>query len=336
MKKISRKLLLSILSMAFAVVALGTTTFAWFTTNATVTANIKIGVQSTTDSILISKDLVHWGSTTEIDRSKDELGAYTYIAQGSKLANDDVWATLDGSGATAALKNQAIDETTEDILQFDLYLKVSSTGKTIKIDTDSTTGTKADDIGAYTIQKDFSITTPSEASFAANDKVRVSALNALRGVLDVSEPVANSTLEGATTEVGAKTAFGNPGLTRNEKLAGYKLADSITPGVDRTGASVFDFGQTLSTTNAANAYITSVLATDFTKVAPNANYAAITPTTAGFTGTDLFTTTAADQIYRLRFTYWLEGFDGDCFDAVFGQDLSIDLSFTTKADQTGN
>jgi hypothetical protein len=36
--------------------------------------------------------------------------------------------------------------------------------------------------------------------------------------------------------------------------------------------------------------------------------------------------TDTDTIYKVRFTYWLEGFDADCFDAVFGQ--TFDLAYT--------
>ena len=63
MKKISRKLLMSIFSMAFAIIALGTTTFAWFTMNSTATAEIEVGVQSGTEGILLSTDCKEFNAT---------------------------------------------------------------------------------------------------------------------------------------------------------------------------------------------------------------------------------------------------------------------------------
>lgn len=332
MNKISRKLLLSSLSMAFAVVALGTTTFAWFTTNATVTANITVGVQSTTDSILISTDCYHWGSSVEIDKSENELGALTYVAAGNALANDDKWQSLDGS----KLSDVTIDTTSETALQFELFLKVTANNKKVQISEDSASQTNA--YSLYTIQKDFTATVPSSMSFAAGDKVKVSALNALRSVVDVSKAVSTSVVKDAQTATAAKTAFegaaGNDD-TRLQTLAGYVDDSSIAPNTDRVGTSVFNFGQSLSGTNAANSYIEAVLGTNFSNadgdnyVAADANYAGLTPTTAGYTGVEMFATTEANQIYRLTFTYWLEGFDADCFDAIFGQAFSIDYSFTS-------
>lgn len=331
MKKISRKLLLSILSMAFAVVALGTTTFAWFTTNATVTAEINVGIQSTTDSILISTDCYTWGSSVSIDKSATELGAVTYVqAAAGELANDDTFQKLDGS----TMSPVTITSNSSDALQFDLYLKVSSADKTIKVAEESTT--QSGTITTYTIQKGF---TANSVNYAAGDKVKVSALNALRAVVDVSDAVAVDDVADATTPAQAVQAFedvNNDAKTRIQKLAGYEDGQSVAPA-DKTGSSVTNFGQSLAGNNAANAYIEAVLGTNFSDpdgddyVAADANYAANTPTTAGFTNATMFATTEANTIWKLTFTYWLEGFDADCFDAIFGQALDINLAFTTAA-----
>lgn len=331
MKKISRKLLLSILSMAFAVVALGTTTFAWFTTNATVTAEIKVGIQSTTDSILISTDCFTWGSSVSIDKSATELGAVTYVqAAAGQLANDDTFNKLDGS----TMSSVTISSNSSDALQFDLYLKVSSADKTIKVAEESTT--QSGTISTYTIQKGF---TANSVTYTAGDKVKVSALNALRAVVDTSDAVPASAVADATTPSGAVTAFNTANAeakTRIQTLAGYVDADGVAPA-DKTGSNITDFGQSLAGNNAANAYIEAVLGTNFSDpdgddyIAANANYAANTPTDAGFTNVTMFETEDANTIWKLTFTYWLEGFDADCFDAIFGQALDINLAFTTAA-----
>ena len=296
MKKISRKLLLSILSMAFAVVALGTTTFAWFTTNATVTAEIKVGVQSTTDSILISTDCFHWDSSVTIDKSDTELGAVTYV-QGAagELSNDDTFQKLDGSTLTTV----EIASNSSDALQFDLYLKVSSADKTIKVSEESTT--QSGTISTYTIQKDF---TANSVNYAAGDKVKVSALNALRAVVDTSDAVPAEAVKDATSATQAVTAFNtanDEAKTRIQTLAGYVDEDGVAPA-DKTGSVITNFGQSLAGTNAANSYIEAILGTNFSDpdgddyVAANANYAANTPTTAGFTNVTMFETTDAKEI----------------------------------------
>lgn len=339
MKKISRKLLLSSLSLGFAVVALGTTTFAWFTTNATVTADIKVGVQSTTDSITVSKDCFTWGSSVEFDFTKatsaggdgeKELTAVTYNAGASTLADDDTFSILDGD----TLKSYAVDTTSKGVLQFDIYFKVTSADKTVKITGDETTRTNAP--VSYTVQKGFSTTTPSALTYAAGAKLKVSALNALRSVVDVSDAIdeVESGIADATTSDLAIDAFNteNTGFARNAKLAGFTDAASVTPTSDATGSSIYNFGQSLGATNAANAYINAVLGTDFTEITANANYAAIAPTANGYINTTLFTTPSAATnatIYKTTFTYWLEGFDADCFDAIFAQTFDIALTFST-------
>ena len=90
MKKISRKLLLSILSMAFAVVALGTTTFAWYTSNAKVSAsNITAGTSDT-------------GAST--------LQISTKLAEGYGSAIDFAQSAYQGSANNNNLDNTSIDE----------------------------------------------------------------------------------------------------------------------------------------------------------------------------------------------------------------------------------
>ena len=128
MKKISRKLFTSGLSLAFATVALGTTTFAWFTTNAQVTADITVGVQATGDSILISTDCFDWGSSVNIDASDLELNPVTYQAAESDLLVTDKLVDLDGAAAVGGTTAAA------NYLQFTLYLKVSSAKKAITFD----------------------------------------------------------------------------------------------------------------------------------------------------------------------------------------------------------
>jgi len=56
MKKFTTKLLMSIIAVAFAFVALGTSTYAWFSMNETVTANgMEVGAKSNSTYLLISK-----------------------------------------------------------------------------------------------------------------------------------------------------------------------------------------------------------------------------------------------------------------------------------------
>lgn len=341
MKKISKKLLLSVLSMAFAIVALGTTTFAWFTTNATVKATNKIKVQSTTDSLLISNDGGSWSSSVSFDLTEaapavqqvygagKELGAVTYrLKEGaSELSTSDTFTDLEKleayAGNTAADKTLA---TSDDYKQISFYLRCNSANKKISVasDTWTTTGvTKYNNTAEFTYE--------STTKVSANTDLYVSAINALRAVVDVSD-----LKEFTTGMVGAGSMDvlddkADPKMTRQNAIYAYN--DSTSK--DDTGANtVTNYGQSLAGDNAANAYINAVLGKTIGQgdLVADATYAKMNPTKIGLTGAELKTTgtDAVDSIFKVTITYWLEGFDADCFDAIFGQTLENVLTF--KAD----
>ena len=347
MKKISKKLLLSVLSMAFAIVALGTTTFAWFTTNATVKATNKIKVQSTTDSLLISNDGGSWSSSVSFDLTEaapavqqvygagKELGAATYrLKEGaSELSTSDTFTDLEKLeayvGSVEADKTLA---TSDDYKQISFYLRCNSANKKISVasDTWTTTGvTKYNNTAAFKYE--------SSKEVSANTDLYVSAINALRAVVDVSDlkefttgMVGASSMDVLDGKVSGSTT-NTVAMTRQNKIYAY----NDTTSKDDTGANtVTNYGQSLAGDNAANAYINAVLGKTIGQgdLVADAKYANMTPTTIGLTGAELKTTgtDAVDSIFKVTITYWLEGFDADCFDAIFGQTLENVLTF--KAD----
>ncbi|MCR5705899.1 MAG: hypothetical protein K6G48_03755 [Acholeplasmatales bacterium] len=328
MKKISRKLLLSILSMAFAVVALGTTTFAWFTTNATVTATTTIKVLSSTDSIQISDDCFSWGSTVDFDFSSTELNAATYV-QGTAgtLSSDDDLVDMSGNEVNAGTNyKQAV-----------MYVKVTSAAKNITVDTDTTAST---DPTAYTLTKGFTFNNyaGTSVSYNAGDKAVISALNALRGTVDVTNAVSTAagTEMAQADKTGAVDAFEAKvtANTRAQMIAGYTTGTTTYTGT-ASASTVYNMGQSLAASNCANAYIEAVLGTDFSGGTYEADTNYVTSNGSllsadGFQGETLVTNTTAYSIYRFTFTYWLEGYDADCFDAIFAQTLTQTLTFKTS------
>ena len=341
MKKISKKLLLSVLSMAFAIVALGTTTFAWFTTNATVKATNKIKVQSTTDSLLISNDGGSWSSSVSFDLTEaapavqqvygaeKELGAATYrLKQGAtELSTSDTFTDLEKleayAGNTAADKTLA---TSDDYKQISFYLRCNSAKKKISVASDTWTTTG---VTKYNNTADFTYETSKTVT--ANTDLYVSAINALRAVVDVSDLKEFTTEMVRSGSMDVLDSQANPQMTRQNTIYAY----NDTTSKDTTGNNtVTNYGQSLAGDNAANAYINAVLGKTIGQgdLVPDATYANMTPTTVGLTGAELKTTgeTAVDSIFKVTITYWLEGFDADCFDAIFGQTLENVLTF--KAD----
>lgn len=341
MKKISRKLLVSSLSLAFATVALGTTTFAWFTTNAQVTADITVGVQATGDSILISTDAFSWGSSVEIDASNVAMSPVTYNAAAATLAASDTFTKLDDSEATGGVSNAS------SYLQFVVYLKVSNASKAIKFD-----GTIVDEAAStqasrkrYNILKNttFKYADNTQATMAAGTKIYADAVNSLRSVVDVSQEGSATTPDyiDATEQNAASAAFGNAAITYTRRNMVAQFTGAGEKKTTFATNDVVNFGQTLAGDNAANSYIHEVLGTNFTDntaadyKAANADYKAATHvegwTSQGATTADpVFTTTNPEAIYALRFTYWLEGYDADCFDIIMAQVLNLKLGFKAE------
>lgn len=316
MKKISRKLLVSSLSLAFATVALGTTTFAWFTTNAQVTADITVGVQATGDSILISTDAFSWGSSVVLDESDVAMAPVTYNAAAATLAASDTFVKLDDTEA------QGGQSATSNYLQFTVYLKVSNASKAIKFDStivDEATTTVASR-KRYNILKTTAFKYPGDTgttTMAAGTKIYADAVNALRSVVDVSQEGSASTQDyiDATEQNAASAAFGNAAITYTRRNMVAQFTGAGEKKTTFATNDVVNFGQTLAGDNAANSYIHEVLGTNFTDdtaadyKAANAHYAAADHvegwTSQGVASADpVFTTTNPEAIYALRFTYW--------------------------------
>ena len=325
MKKISRKLLMSIFSMAFAIIALGTTTFAWFTMNSTATAEIEVGVQSGTEGILLSTDCKEFTGAITIHKSNFQLKPATYVMDGASLAAADKFTLIDGTTDASA-----------NVLSFDIYMlteakvnvKFNSTGNDV---TNETTG----GIGAYTFLK--TVSASDNGLLTANKTVKVDAVNALRSVVDVystgyAKLQCISAANSAEGIAGSLAEFGS--AKKKKKLVGFNAPETATvlTGNESNGVEV-NFGQSLAMTNAANAYVNAINPTTFTGNTVNTNYSALTVTN-GYnvcSSTTLLTTTQTSVVTRTTFYFWLEGYDADCFDAILGQKIRINLSFTAEA-----
>lgn len=74
MKKLTRKLFLSVFTALFAVVALGTSTFAWFSMNSTVTSSGMEVQAKTSKNLLISKEAnANFGLSVDLGKSTTSM-----------------------------------------------------------------------------------------------------------------------------------------------------------------------------------------------------------------------------------------------------------------------
>lgn len=136
MRKLSRKLVIACLAVAFAVIALGTSTYAWLVVSKTasvdsITADVKAG----DGSIEVSKTGVDgtWKSSISSSDLTSELSNFeydnvTYDGSSFKKINIDL---NDGAKLTAVSNNKGI-------LEFSFYIKLSQDSgedsETLKLD----------------------------------------------------------------------------------------------------------------------------------------------------------------------------------------------------------
>lgn len=328
MKKISRKLVMSIASMAFAVVALGTTTFAWFTMNSTATANLTVNVQGGSDGILLSTDGVNYNSTVDVEVAPDfrlQPVTYNYTKEAGTATAIGDFQKMTESGLEAASSGM--------ILEFDLYALTSGTNTNVyfNIASANTVTTQDDTVESYTLLSSFNC---DNGNFSAGTSIKLSAVNALRSVVDVySEPKERSLVASMAKENNdvSSVPFGTakritPMFGFTENTIGGATAKTEIQTSDADNSS-YNFGQSLALTNAANAYLTSLNADTF-----NDTTAPEDPTLVdGFAAytSPIYTCENANYVTKLTFRFWLEGFDADCMDAIMGQAIDIKLGFTT-------
>lgn len=316
MKKLTQKLVLSVITMALVVVALGTSTFAWFTLQNTATLEgfsgqvtsgegieVSLGDFSGTQSISTSSSWVTVISTSQIENRLSAM----YVDGTNPLKFTDVTSPngqdiflKDGSTSAGALSGKYV--------QFNLYFR-SNTAKTITL-TDASFG--------ETAAKDWAV---DVAFKGANN-------NATSVVL-----ASGSTVKVAARQAARVSVFGSTGAT-------YELSESLgtSPSADLYNsnalpsvsyASGTEFGAAAYAIAKGNpvAYAAQTIAPTFTTSTGNSIDLVTLAAPAGE-----FATLTAGYFYgKVTVRVWIEGWDADAFDALFQTSLFVDLKFGVAA-----
>lgn len=121
MKKLTRKITLSLVAILFAVIALGTTTYAWFTLGSSasissIDANVK-----TVEGLEISNDGKNWYNELKFDKNTFK---YNDANVGANVALSDL-ALVSAKNETVTFKNSKNTPVTAngDYLVFDLHVR---------------------------------------------------------------------------------------------------------------------------------------------------------------------------------------------------------------------
>jgi hypothetical protein len=365
MKNLTRKLLASVFVMIFALVAVATTTYAWFTIGNEVNVD-KIDVNVKADSgDLTFRAVDYSGDTaTETTKTSDYLKQLSWAdiyqsafgaAQGATDAdklNIDAVTSLDGqtfnkivdpSGSYDSGHVQPIFAPTSEnymltsagYLSFKLEFKSSAPGylvltnKTAVTTTAVTKNIEADiDYTGTKAGTDGKIAANSSLTVDPKDALRISFVNTQLTKAVIYNPTSANDHQGAASETVAIAGIGTketPATTTNLAVQYYK--------------SVWKNNKTVSDNliSALNSDGATINALNYT------NNATAFPASTDLVSTNLETYrtskyivgffSAANSTISLTVNVWMEGWDADCFNFILGQNILINLGFgILKAD----
>ena len=306
MKKLTRKLLLSVFTLAICAVTLVSTTFAWYTTNTEAYTN-KVEASSTNatmdGSILISATGKgnSWSSVcTPIDNKMTTMSPLQLV------------------GTNLIPYSNGSSDTDGAYLYFDVYFKT----------TRNTAEKVGDTIPVYL--KD--ITVKNKAT-VCTDLTALDNLCDGRSVTTApSKPIYRVDIVRALNlyAVADDSTVNHLDLTnlkdRNLELEKVEIAEELVSSISDEGASAID-------------YYNEVMGSNKTLVEPEGLKTA-TPMVDGKTGDNIIlgyikceSLTNGVAVYselKVTFKIYLDGWDLYCFDACKGQTFSVDLKFTTE------
>ena len=289
MNKLMRKLSISILAVVFAVIAMGATTFAWFTlTNTAKVSQFKIDVTSAAGIELSVVNGV-WGSTIDGSVIEGLSGV-----SGARLTA--VTTSTGTSGFTtlnSLLENGTYDITTpaaagSHYVEFTIKVRSREISKNIYIDSTATDITST----GKTWQPDTSFTIDGTPITQETDPFNVYASSSAR-----------MSFAGANTVIYEDTSLGTSGMS-----------------FDWTKGALNYYAAKMNYTNPIA--ITPVV-TPYTVKEVGVAEGTVIATTANALDDDGWSETTI--VVRI----WLEGWDAECYNAIFSDTLQITIGFTT-------
>ena len=288
--KLTKKLLLSALSLGLAVVTLTTTTFAWYTTSTEASATGSGSTSGSTDD-----------STLLISNDYDTKGAAATWSKTTSFAN--ATALMPAQLVGGAFKNLK-GEAESGVYTFTLWFKTSRT-------------TGSSDIGVYLSK----LNIVNDGGITPYDNL----LNGVTGLTDTLVPTgANYTIDAVRAldmkigntayELSNQFEYEEDSVTSKETIDAEYYYNSVM------GGTLTDNSDELTPLYVGDGNVV-------TTAADGNNHVSIGEIT--YVAAD-GETPAHYDVLEVTFTIFLNGWDQYCFDACKGQDFNIELEFTTK------
>lgn len=360
-----KKLILSIVSISLAAVTLISTTYAWFSLNTTVYVDgLELNVTSG-ENILLSIDGIHWYQNLTADKIKlavaSTYGGYSFnteeqlIDEDGDIVSDSRIEEIFAEKITLAPVTSSDGKEFTDLygttltanlgkyLSFDLYFACES--DSISSDTDvffyhgirkelpsgevinptriTSTGI---DIELKNELKTFDWTTGRMVTHTAKNEagernsIHVNPANALRF----------STFDERNnwSQIYELDAHDYTTGTRGKGLGSY--ATNYTYYKEESSAAYMAAYD--STKNAGFTYYNNLRNNKLTAL----NYEDIPKTVKEFDSYDNSKVCSLKSVFgyetKVRFNYWLEGWDADCFDGIGNTKTTVTLTFTTSSE----
>lgn len=298
------KLALSGVALAAVAATLGTSTYAWYVTNATATAS---GVTGTAQAGGTGNVLVAQASTAD-----SKVNGHGEFKQNIVFDSTNYTSTTTAAGLLPTTP-------------------VTASG------TYSTT-TPATSITSTTVWVDKEGTTQSSGNYVKFD---IWLLSTSKTTVKMSYTISNTT---ASNAVKNQLAYANTGLPTDvsqgdsfavnfiDALRMSVTADAakIMVGEDEQTTAIYDVAASASATSSTYAsYTTGGSANQYLGAVLGATEVITTgPTAISQTTKEISLKVTANEEAKLTFYIWLEGTDDQCFDSCNGQSFGIDFSFT--------
>ena len=296
MKKLSRKLFIACLAVAFAVIALGTSTYAWLVVSRTASVDPFEGsVKAGDGSIEVSIDDTNWKTSITSDDFTN-LKSANFVSFNDVTYNDDKFKkfAIDSVKKSASLTDIGTLADAKDILgtagilkfEFSVRLAQDSSKDTEELYLDLSNSLITEGAGNNSSWTPDKTVGDDIKQGTATEKFKVS--NAARVMV----------------KLGTNTAvILEKGVGQNDNTAGLQT------NTDTTGAMGYLKART---------EITS------TNIPASTNY-----TTKAINGpADIKLGTVSKTATKVTVIVWLEGYDYDCINALYKQILSVKLGLT--------
>jgi len=323
-KNRKRKILLALLLVVFTGIILTANTYAWFTSNKTITVN-SIDVQVTTaNGIQVSTDATNWKTiitNTDLNNTLNATSLYSTNTNQLPLKSTDNTVVPVSTGGTIA---------SGKLKMYTGELGANASTGVAELTTTSSVETKGDTGAFVAFDLFFLVSQNSVVKLGSGSSVTTSTGASNKGLKNAARVAWINEGNAATGAVSAAQGLNN-GTTaviwepNNNVHTDAAIADALST-----------YGMTVTSSQVMGNYYgvdKEFASVSLNPINPGTNFKQVTPTLKTGDGAltadqDWFTLSAG--ITKVRFYLWIEGQDVDCENNASGDAISFNMNFVLQ------